>query len=123
MEIRQFDKMTGQDQSDYIGNLIVGSENALADEAKPDIAAQIKHLFTTKEPGDADVIGMVEFERNLALARVADAQRAETDPNAHRLEVEDAMIVTLQKNHIPMSKTFVTAFRAINSNFQPRRQR
>jgi hypothetical protein len=120
MEIRQFDKMADQDQSEYIGNLIVGAENALTDEGKPDLAAQIKTLFTTKQPGDADVMGMVEFERNLALARVADAQRAEQDPKAHRLEVEDAMLVTLQKNKIPMSQDFVRGFRAINSNFGPK---
>ena len=118
MEIRQFDKMADSDQSEYIGNLIVGAENALIDEGKPDLAAQIKNLFTTKEPGDADVIGMVEFERNLALARVADTQRAERDPNAHRLEVEDAMLVTLQKNNIPLSQGFVKAFRAINAGFR-----
>ena len=119
MEIRQFDKMADQDQSEYIGNLIVGTENVLTDQGKPDLAAQVKHLFTTKyHPGDADVLGMVEFELNLAQARVADAQRAAQDPKAHRLEVEVAMLVTLQKNDIPMSRTFVKAFRAINKDFQ-----
>jgi hypothetical protein len=49
MEIRQFDKMADQDQSEYIGNLIVGAENAMTDEGKPDLAAQIKTLFTTKK--------------------------------------------------------------------------
>ena len=120
MEIRQFDKMADQEQSEYIGNLIVGTENVLTDQGKPDLAAQIKHLFTTKDPGDADVMGMVEFERNLALARVADAERAERDPKAHRLEIEDAMLVTLKKNNIPMSRTFVHGFRAINNNFHPK---
>jgi hypothetical protein len=57
---------------------------------------------------------------NVAAARVADAERAAKDPNAHRLEVEDAMLVTLQKNNIPMSRPFVQAFRAINTNFQPK---
>jgi len=66
MEIRQFDRMADQDQSAYIGDLIVGAEKVLTDEGRPDLAAQVKHLFTTKDPGDADVIGMVEFERNLA---------------------------------------------------------
>ena len=120
MEIRQFDKLADQDQSEYIGGLIVGAENVLAGNGKPDLAAQIKHLFTTKMPGDADVMGMVEFERNLALARVADAQRAAQDPNAHRLEVEDAMLVTLQKNNIPLSRDFVRGFRAINVGFRPK---
>ena len=123
MEIRLFDKMADQDQSEYIGNLIVGAEKALTDEGKSDLAAQIKTLFTAKKnPRDSDVLGMLEFELNLATARVADAQRAEKDPNAHRLEVEDVILATLKKNNIPMSRTFVTAVRAINSNFQPRRQ-
>ena len=121
MEIRQFDKMVDRDQSQYIGNLIVGAENALTDEGKTDLAAQIKTLFTTKNnPRDADVLGMIEFELNLAQARVVDAQRAEQDPNAHRLHVEDAMLVVLQKNGVSMSRTFVAAFRGINSNFRPK---
>src|ERR1700704_5139000 len=108
MEIRQFDKMADRDQSEYIGNLIVGAENALTDEGKPDLAAQIKSLFTTKnDPGDADVLGMLEFELNLAQARVVDAQRAEQDLKVHRIEVEDAMLVVLQKNGVPMARTFV----------------
>ena len=49
MEIRQFDKIADRDQSEYIGNLIVGAENALTDEGKPDLAAKIKTLFTTKK--------------------------------------------------------------------------
>jgi hypothetical protein len=31
MEIRQFDKMANQDQSDYVGDLIVGAEKVLTD--------------------------------------------------------------------------------------------
>lgn len=116
MEIRQFDKMSGQDQGDYIGDLIVGAEKVLTDEGKSELAAQVKHLFTTKDPGDLDVIGMVEFEMNLALARVADAKRAEKDPNARRIEVEDAMAVTLKKNHIELPDSFFT----VNKNFKPK---
>ena len=63
---------------------------------------------------------MLEFELNLAQARVADAQRAEQDPKAHRLEVEDAMLVTFQKNNVPMAREFVKTFRAINSGFPPK---
>lgn len=116
MEIRQFDKMAGRDQSDYINALIDGAENVLTDEGRPDLAAQVEHLFATKDPGDADVIGMVEFERNLALARVFDAKRAENDPNARRLEVEDAMIVTMRKNGIELPPSFLT----VASNFKPK---
>ena len=44
---------------------------------------------------------------DLAKARLADAQRALQNPNAHRLEVEDAMLVTLKKNNIPLSEDFI----------------
>jgi len=120
MEIRQFDKISTQDQSDYVGDLIISAENVLADEGRPNLTAQVKHLLTTKDPGDADVIGIVEFERNLALARVAVAQRALKDPNAHRLYVEDAMLVTLEQNSIPVSQDFIRDFRALNSDFKPK---
>ena len=97
MQIQQFDKMAGQDQDDYIGNLIVGVENVLTSDGRPDLAAQVKQLFTTKNHGDVDTIGMVEFERNLALARVADAKRAAQNPNTSRVEVEDAMAVPCRR--------------------------
>src|SRR3984893_3177419 len=120
MEIRQFDKMAIPDQGEYVGLLVQGAEQVLKDEGRTDLAAQVDHLFTTTDPGDAHTIGSVEFELNLALARVADAERAAQDPNAHRLEVEDAMLVTLKKNNIPLSQDFIRDFRAINSNFQPK---
>ncbi len=91
MEIRQFDKMANQDQSDYIGDSIVGAEKVLTDDGRSDLADQVKKLFTTKNPGDADVIGMVEFEINLAILRENDAKNAITHPNDPRLEVEDVM--------------------------------
>lgn len=116
MEIRQFDTMADQDQSAYIGDLIVGAEKVLTAQGKPDLAAQVKHLFTTKDPGDADVIGMVEFEINLALARVADVKRVTKDPSARRLDVEDAMIVTLKKNGIVLPPAFLT----VGGNFKPK---
>jgi len=116
MEIRQFDKMAGRDQSDYINVLIDGAEKVLTDEGRSDLAVQVEHLFTTKNPGDADVIGMVEFETNLALARVNDAKHAAEHPNDPRLEVEDAMFVTLQENHIDLPDSFYT----VASNFKPK---
>jgi galactokinase len=116
MEIRQFDKMAIPDQSEYVGLLVQGAEQVLRDEGRADLAAQVDHLFTTTDPGDAHTIGSVEFELNLALARVADAKRAEKDPNAQRVEVEDAMAVTLQKNHIDLPDSFYN----VNKDFKPK---
>jgi hypothetical protein len=116
MEIRQFDKMAVQDQGDYVGLLVGGAEQVLKDEGRADLAAQVEHLFTTTDPGDAHTIGMVEFELNLALLREADAKNAVQHPNDPRVEVEDAMSVTLHKNHIELPDSFFT----VASNFKPK---
>jgi len=121
IEIRRFEKMADADQDEYVADLVVGAQKVFKDEGKPDLAEHVHTLFTElKNSGDQISIGEGEFEMNLARARAADAQRAAQDPNAHRLEVEDAMLVTLQKNNIPLSPTFVRSFRAINNNFQPK---
>jgi hypothetical protein len=122
IEIRQFDKMANQDQSEYIGDLIVGAQNVLTGSGRPDLAAQVNHLFTTKDAGDADVIGAVEFERNLALARVADAKRAEKDPSAPRVEVEDALAITLEKNGIKLPDSFFTVANGFRRKYPPKKQ-
>jgi len=116
MQIQQFDKMADQDQADYEVALINGAEKVLTDEGRPDLAAQVEHLFSTKNPGDVDTIGGAEFELNLARARVADAKRAAQDPKARRLEVEDAMFVTLKKNNIQLPDSFFT----VNEDFKPK---
>jgi hypothetical protein len=59
---------------------------------------------------------MSQFYMDLARARLADAKRAEQDPNVRRLEVEDAMFVTLKKNNIELPDSFFT----VHSNFHPK---
>ena len=121
MEIRQSDKMAVPDQSEYVGLLVQGAEKVLTDEGRSDLAAQVEHLFTTTEPGDKFMVSAwLNLRAIRAGAREADAKRALSDPNAHRLEVEDAMLVTLKKNNIPQSEDFIKGFRAINSNFHPK---
>lgn len=116
MSIVQFDKMANQDQSDDIGDLIVGAEKVLTDEGRPDLAAKVEYLFTTKLGNDVDVIGAVEFERNLAFARLDDLKNIQQHPNDPRIEVEDAMAVTLEKNGIKLPDNFYTVL----SNFKPK---
>lgn len=117
MEIQKYDKMADQDQSNYIASLVIGTQKVLADEGRRDLADQVDKLFSEIPAGDEITLGMTEFKTNLALARVADAERAAQDPSAHRLEVEDAMLVTLKKNGIPLSQDFIRGFRAANNNF------
>jgi hypothetical protein len=116
MEIIQFDKMANDDQAEYVSELIQGAEKVLTDEGRPDLAAQVSHLFTTNAPGDKISIGMTEFELNLARARLDDAENAAKHPDDPRLEVEDAMFVTLQKNHIDLPDSFYT----VASGFKPK---
>lgn len=115
MQIQQFDKMSDRDQGDYIAQLVIGAQKLLKDQGQADLAEKVRSLFTTKDQGDQISIGMAEFELNLARARVADAKRIKNDPTARRLEVEDAMIVTLRKNGIELPPSFLT----VASNFKP----
>jgi hypothetical protein len=116
MEIRQFDKMAVQDQGDYIQALVDGAQKVLNDEGRSDLAAKVDQLFTEIPSGDKISLGMTESERNLARARLADAEEATKDPKAQRIEVEDAMAVTLQANHIDLPDSFFT----VASNFKPK---
>jgi len=117
MQIQQFDKMVEDDQAEYVSELIQGAEKVLTDEGRPDLAAQVSHLFTTNAPDGNISIGMSDFMLTLAKARLADAQRAEKKPSAHRLEVEDAMAVMLKKVHgIDLPQNFFT----VNKNFKPK---
>ena len=120
MEIWNFDKMAQDDRAKYVSELIQGAGKVLTDAGNADQAEKIENLFTTNAPGGHTSIGMSQFMLDLAKARLADAQRALQDPNAHRLEVEDAMLVTFRKNTIPLSQDFIRGFRAININFEPK---
>ncbi|HEY4126043.1 MAG TPA: hypothetical protein VGM36_15580 [Rhizomicrobium sp.] len=116
MQIQQFDKMAGSDQDEYIAELIQGAEKVLTDEGQADQSAQVSTLFRTKDAGDQISIGMTEFYRNLARARLADVKRAANDPNARRIQVEDALAVTLKKNSIALPAAFFT----VANGFQPK---
>jgi hypothetical protein len=116
MEIQQFDKMSQDDQAEYVSDLIQGAEKVLTDEGKPDQAAQVSHLFTTNPPDSKISIGMNDFMLTLAKARVTDAKNVEKDPHAQRIEVEDAMALTLKNNGIELPDSFFT----INRGFKPK---
>jgi hypothetical protein len=116
MEIKQFDKMASEDKGEYVSLLVGGAERVLKGEGRADLAAKVEEIFTETLPGDQITVGMGEFQRNLARAGVTDAKNVAKDPNAQRLEVEDAMAVTLKKNGIDLPQSFFT----VNSNFHPK---
>jgi hypothetical protein len=123
MEIQQFDKMAAQDQHDYLNVLVNGAQRVLIDEGKADLAAKIDKLFTEVLAGDKHSLGLIEFESNLDRARVADVKRVIANPNARRLEVEDAMIVTLRKNGIELPPSFLTIAKDFKPKIQPAKEK
>ena len=107
MEIRQFDRMSGDDQIGYIDKMIDKIEEACKDD--PAKLAQVELFFRKKQPGEA-ISGMGRFELSLSLARVADLQAAEKNPKARRLEVEDVMYVALGSRGIVINRYFRPAY-------------
>ena len=116
MEIRQFDRMAAQDRQDYMNFLVEGAQKVLIAQGQRDDAAKVYQLFHEIHPGDTLSIGEAEFEGNLDNARVADAERHARDPNARRLEVEDALFVTLKKNGIILPRSIFT----VAKDFKPK---
>jgi hypothetical protein len=116
MQIQLFDRMAAQDQQNYINLLFEGAEKVLIQASQQNDAAKARQLLTYIHQGDALPRGEAEFEGNLDNARVFDAKRHLDDPNARRLEVEDALVVTLKKNGITLPKTFLT----VGSDFKPK---
>jgi hypothetical protein len=113
----QFDHMNSDAQAEFVARMLDETEKALIREGNAAAAAQMDHLFTTVLPGDHMAVGLVEYERNEARARVFDAQRAEKDPKAERLDVEDALFVTLKKNNIVLSDKTQNAIVAALAKF------
>jgi hypothetical protein len=70
----------------------------------------------------SSLLGLTEFSRNLDRARLADVKRAAQDPNARRLEVEDAMAVTLKANRIELPQSFFTVLSDFHPKFPPQKQ-
>lgn len=117
MQIQQFDKMAQDDRAEYVSEVISGAEKFLTDEGRTDQAEKVENLFTTNAPDANTSIGMNDFMITLAKARLADAQRALQDPNAKRVQVEDAMAVMLKNLHgIDLPKSFFT----VADDFKPK---
>jgi hypothetical protein len=112
MEIRQFDRMSGDDQIKYIDKLTDSVEDASKND--PALLARVKRFFMKKQAGEA-ISGMGRFELNLSLARIADLQAAEKNPKVRRLELEDVMYATLGRSGIVLDKHFRP------DNFQPQK--
>jgi hypothetical protein len=116
MPIQQYDRMSAKDQADYTSLLVGGAEQVLKDAGRPEQAAQVEKLFTTRVAGDKITVGMVELELNMSVVRQTDADNLVKNPNAKPVQVEIAMILTLKNNGIIMPKSFIH----VGDSFQPK---
>ena len=108
----QFDPMSNEEKAEFFAALMGATEAQLNDEGQAADVTKIEDLFTRIEPGDSLSLGMGEWEGNVDAARLADAKRYAVDHSAARLQVEVALIVTLKKNGIVLSKDAVSTIYA-----------
>lgn len=107
MPIVEYDKMAVSDQSDFIAALIEGVQQLLLKRAQNGDAAKVHTLFTEIKPGNTIPTGMQEFETYLANVRVLDAERYARSHDVARLEVEQAMTLTLRRNGVSVPPGFM----------------
>ena len=117
MPFQQFDSMNMLDQAEYIAVMVDTTQQVLRVSGGANYAAQIEQLFATVKPGDSMSLGLAELEGNIDNARVADLKRVIKDSKARRLDVEDALFVTLKKNNIPITQPFVSVVMGLMANF------
>jgi hypothetical protein len=102
MPFSQFDKMSIYAQAEFIAMMVDATVNALRTDGEADLANRVDTLFREILPGDKISLGIGVLEQNVARARLADLQRVEKDPQARRLDVEDALLVTLRRQPTPI---------------------
>jgi hypothetical protein len=101
LEIWRFDQMADNDQIAYVSALEESVKNAMPAAQLP----RVKRFFQKKQPGEV-ISGMGQFEMNLSMARLADVQARDKNPRARRLDVDDVMYVTLERNGIALPEGF-----------------
>ncbi len=98
-----FDHMNSSAQAEFIADMVDRTEKALRDDGKPDLALKTEQLFAPVEPGNKISPGLAELESNVASVRVVDLDGLKKDPKAQRVDVEDALFLTLKRNGIDLS--------------------
>ena len=112
LEIWQYDRLAAQDQSRFVSGLVHGAMDILTKAGHADQARKVAHLFPDPDRAAATPV----FKVALAQEREVDEKRAIEQPDATRLEVEDAMLELLKKNGI----TLPDSFYIVNRDFRAR---
>ena len=112
LEIYQYDRLAAQDQARFVSGLMRGAMDILTKTGHADQARKIAQLFPDPDHATATAV----FKAALAQERDADDKRAIVEPDATRLEVEDAMLELLKKDGIALPDSFYT----VNRDFRAR---
>jgi hypothetical protein len=118
MPVSEFYAMTPQEAAAYKFFLFSGAEKVLRDQGRADLAATVHQLFNETGPGDQLPVGEAEFLLNLGNARFFDAERAQKDPSAPRVQVESALLRTLSRHGVPSSPEFEKAIVEMANSFK-----
>jgi hypothetical protein len=116
MQIQLFDWMAEPDQDEYVADLILGAQKVLSDSGHSDQAEQLHKRFSEIDPGGDVSLGMADFSVTMAEARASDKIRIAKNPDARRLEVEDAFYLMMKNRRIILPP----AFFAVGNGFRPK---
>ena len=113
MEIEMFDDMAQQDQRDFLKYLVEAAQQVLIEQGRRDLVPQVAKLFRQPQ-------GEREFQENLKFNR--DYLAAHPDL-PFPLRVEAALLETLHKHGIPISRAFRKRFEQVTREkpFWPKR--
>jgi hypothetical protein len=112
LEIWQYERLAAQDQSRFVSGLVHGAMDILTKAGHADQAQKVAHLFPYPDRATA----APAFKAALAQERAVDDKRAIEQPDATRLEVEDAMLELFKKNGIALPDSFYI----VNRDFRAR---
>ena len=112
LEIWQYDRLAQGDQARFVSGLVHGAIAILTKAGHADQAQKVAHLF----PDPDHATATATFKAALAYERDVDVKRAIEQPDASRLEVEDAMEELLKKDGITLPDSFYT----VNRDFRAR---
>lgn len=102
LEIWQFDRLAQGDQARFVSGLVRGAGTLLTKAGHADQARKVAQTF----PDPDRAFASAAFKSALDYERGVDAKRTLEQPDASRLEVEDALLEMFKKNGIILPDDF-----------------
>lgn len=119
MPIERFDRMPIEVQAEFIATMVDATEKTLRESGEAAKADTVARLFNEVKAGDTLPIGLIVLEENIARARVFDLERVQKDPGAQRVQVEQALFLTLKKLGAEVPRETGNSVLAIFRAFHP----